>query len=150
MFDLRTEFPSEWHRFLHPAIPASGNEFEFEMSPQLFRALDRGKTLTVNSITVLVRGAADVSYDCVFSFPPEAVPPAGENELRLARVNKYGGLHFAKKTTVGWSLDIDPALPPAKWKFVMKRSDGASLQLDPVTGSVEVSQVLLILGYEWP
>ena len=36
LFNLRQEFPTQWHRFLNPANPADGNVFELEMSPDLF------------------------------------------------------------------------------------------------------------------
>ena len=35
MFNLRQEFPSQWHRFLNPPNPANGNIFELEMSPAI-------------------------------------------------------------------------------------------------------------------
>jgi hypothetical protein len=53
-FDLRQDFPTDWYRFLNPTNPANGNVFELEMSPNLFRLLDTGKTLKINSISLLV------------------------------------------------------------------------------------------------
>jgi len=44
MFNLREEFPNQWHNFLRPANPADGNVFELEILQHLFPILDQGKT----------------------------------------------------------------------------------------------------------
>ena len=62
MFNLRQEFPTQWHRFLNPTNPADGNIFELEMSPRLFSFRDGEKTLKVNAIWLLARCTDTGSY----------------------------------------------------------------------------------------
>src|SRR5205085_3794538 len=50
MFNLRQEFPSQWHRFLNPTDPANGNILELEMLSSLFPLRDLEKTLKVNTL----------------------------------------------------------------------------------------------------
>ncbi|SFU39127.1 neuraminidase-like domain-containing protein [Nitrosospira multiformis] len=137
MFDLRQEFPTQWHRFLHPVDSASGNVFELEMSPERFRILDRGKTLTVNTIWLLARCTKDGNYNVSLAPPLE-----GSDTLTLARSAEYGGLHINQK---GVGLDIDPAAPPVTWLMKMTNPAGENLEVDPA----EVGDVLLIVGYTW-
>ena len=100
LFNLRQEFPTQWHRLLNPANPASGNVFEMEMAPSLFPFRDEGKILNVNSIWLLARCVDPVGYSVVLSRvpPPPAPPPADADTFTLAQDSQFAGLHIAKKT----------------------------------------------------
>jgi hypothetical protein len=143
MFNLRQEFPTQWHRFLNPTDPTEGNVFELEMSPNLFPFRDKDKTLKVNTIWLLARCTDAGSYKVVM-MPP--LPPES-NTMMLALVNQYGGLHFSQKDVVG--IEIVPTDPPIKWQLTMTRPGGGNLQEDPVKKVMEVENAILVLGYEW-
>jgi len=141
MFSLRQEFPNQWHSFLRPANPADGNIFEFEMTPNLFPALNQGKTLKINTIWLMARCMDPGDYGIAMK------PPLPTGAITLARVNQYGDLHFSQQDVVG--IEVVPADPPVKWQFKMTRPGGGNLQEDPVKKIVEVEDVILVLGYEW-
>jgi len=149
MFNLRQEFPTQWHRFLNPTNPTNGNIFELEMSPSLFRILDGEKTLKVNTIWLLARCTDAGSYDVVMTPPLPEPPPAGANTMTLAPVNQYGGLHFSQRDVAALGIEVVPTDPPVKWQLKMTRPGGGNLQEDPVKKVMEVEDVLLVLGYEW-
>lgn len=148
-FDLRQEFPTQWYRFLNPANPASGNVFDLEITPALFRLLDAGKTLKINSISLLARCSDDGVYAVLMSPPLDPPPPVAANTLSLARVRQFGGLHFGQKEVSGAGIEIAPNDPPVIWQLRMSRPGGGNLQLDAVTNIMEVQDVPLILGHEW-
>jgi hypothetical protein len=146
LFNLRQEFPSQWHRFLNPTNPANGNIFELEMSPSLFRILDGGKTLIVNKIWLLARCTNAESYEVVIT-PPLSAPPspttADPNKMTLARVNLYGGMHFSQKV-VDPPVAIAPTDPPLIWQLKMTPPDvGVNLAV------AEVENLFLVVGYKW-
>ncbi|MBI2998767.1 MAG: hypothetical protein HYY46_10020, partial [Deltaproteobacteria bacterium] len=143
MFSLKQEFPTQWHRFLHPTNPLNGNVFELEMVPSLFPVRDQGKTLKVNTIWLLARCTDTGSYTVVVRPPLPAPPPAGSDTMTLARVNQYGGLHFSQKDVAAVGIEIVPTGPPVKWQLKMTRPGGGNLQVG------EVEDVLLVVGYEW-
>jgi hypothetical protein len=151
LFNLRQEFPTQWHRFLHPTNPANGNIFELEMSPSLFRIVDKGKTLKINTIWLLARCTDSRNYTIVMTPPLPVPPPPDANLLTLARAKQYGGLHFSQKNIAELSppVQIVPTDPPVKWQLKMTRYDGGDLQEDPVKKVSEVEEVFLIVGYEW-
>jgi receptor-binding and translocation channel-forming TcA subunit of Tc toxin/ABC toxin-like protein/neuraminidase-like protein len=149
MFDLRREFPGQWHRFLNPANPADGNVFELEMAPGLFPMRDQGKTLKVNSIWLLARCLNTEDYNVVMTPPLPAPPPTGSDTMTLAQVNQYGGLHFSQKDVSALGIEAAPADPPVKWLLNMTRPGGGNLEEDPVKKVMEVEDMLLVLGYEW-
>jgi receptor-binding and translocation channel-forming TcA subunit of Tc toxin/ABC toxin-like protein/neuraminidase-like protein len=137
LFNLRQEFPTEWHRFLNPTT--GGNVFELPMSSSLFPFRDEGKTLKVNSIWLLARCTDAGSYTAVFN-PPLPVPP-DSNKFTLAKANQFGGLHFSQKDVAALGVEIAPADPPVNWQLTVTRP-GGDLQK-------EVKDMLLVLGYEW-
>jgi hypothetical protein len=150
LFDLRQEFPAQWHRFLHPTNPANGNVFQFEMSPELFPLKDAGKTLKINTIWLIARATDPGDYSIEMSPPLPLPPPANINVRELARVNEFGGLHFNKNGDVaGFDVEVVPGDPPVAWHLRMRRPDGLDLAADPITGEMEVSDLVMVLGYEW-
>ncbi len=148
LLDLRQEFPSQWNRLLHPVNPGDPNIFEFEMSPALFQIRDAGKTLKINQVSVLARCTDPGSYSLVIN-PPLPNAPPGSDTFTLPRINKYGGLHVAQKDTSGLGLEIDSNDPPTTWHLQMTRPGGGNLQEDPVKKTIEVEDLILVLGYEW-
>ncbi|MCT7962990.1 neuraminidase-like domain-containing protein [Laspinema sp. D1] len=148
MFNLRQEFPTQWHRFLHPIAAADGNVFELEMSPNLFPIRDRGKTLKINTIGLLARGTDAGNYEAIITFPDNSQEP-----LPLASVNQYGDLHFYQKDVTLGKIEIVPAADPLiKWQLKiikMSRPGDENLQEGPVKKVIEVEDVLLVLGYKW-
>jgi hypothetical protein len=149
LFNLRQEFPTQWHRFLNPTNPASGNIFELEMSPSLFRILDADKTLKVTTIWLLARcmNADNYSVELMLILQPPAQPPQDSETFTLAKVNQYGGLHFSQMDVgaLPQPVQIVPTAPPVKWQLKMTGpgSGGGNLQAD------EVEDMLIVLGYEW-
>jgi hypothetical protein len=145
LFNLRQEFPTQWHRFLHPTSPANGNIFELPMSSSLFPFRDEGKTLKINSIWLLARCTDAGNYSAVLN-PPLA---AGSDTFTLAKINQFGGLHFNQKDITALGVEIVPTDPPINWQFKVTRPGGGNLQTDPVKHVMEVEDMLLVLGYEW-
>jgi hypothetical protein len=139
MFNLRQEFPTEWHRFINPTDPTDGNVLEMEMTPELFPFRDAKKTLMINSLWVLARCTQTGSYKVVMT-PPL---PAGANEFLLAPSNQFGGLRFSSKELVGEEIDL--SAPPVKWQLTMTGPGTGNLQADPL----EVEDFILVIGYQW-
>jgi hypothetical protein len=128
LFNLRQEFPSQWSRFLNPTIPASANILELEMSPDLFRSLDAGKSLKVNTVWFLAR--------CTGSYNV-AVAPLGVTQS-LIPLQKFGDLQSAQFDSQ--SVTIDPAVPAVPWTITLTRTPAQP---------IAVEDMFLVLGYEW-
>jgi hypothetical protein len=150
LFNLRQEFPTQWHRFLNPTNPANGNVFELEMVPSLFRILDEEKALKVNMIWLLARCTDAGNYSVVLKLipPPPALPSGSSDKFKLAQINQYGGLHFANKTKQDTpplsDIVIDPANPSIKWQLKMTGpAPGGAL------GKNEIEDVFLVVEYKW-
>lgn len=142
MFNFRQDFPTEWHRFLHPTAPAVKNIFELEMTPNLFPILHQGQKLRVNQISLLARCADEISNYEVIIDPPTI----GLDKMTLTLDDdRYRGLHFNSKDISDMPVEIKLEETPATWKLTMTRvttTDGENL-LDN-----EVEDIFLVFGYE--
>jgi hypothetical protein len=145
LLNLRHEFPTQWHRFLHPGSPANGKVFEFELIPILFPFRDHQKALKVISIGLLVHGKDGENYTAVLDPPLPSPPPTGSDTFELAQVNKFSRLHFGQKPV---DVVVDLAAPPVKWQLKMTNpaNAGGLLNNNPTQ---EMEDILLVLGYEW-
>lgn len=138
--DLRRQFPNQWQRFQNPADPALGNVFELDLAPGHFALRDKGKKLKVNSITLLARCTDPGTYKAVLDPPLPTPPPAGANEMSLAILQEYGGLHAAVKDISALGIEVDPSVPPVTWKLRI---------IPPTSGPLGVEDLVLVLGYQW-
>jgi hypothetical protein len=150
LFDLRHEFPSQWHRFLNPADPTKGNVFELEMKPELFPWRDAGKTLKIETVFLLARCTNSGSYSVWMSppLPPAAAPP-DPNKVALARVSQYGGLHLGRKDVSALGVEVSPTDAPTTWEIRVARPDGGNLLKDTVTGTMELEDLMVVVQYAW-
>jgi hypothetical protein len=146
LFNLRQEFPTEWHRFLNPTDPANGNILELDMTAGLFPLRDQDKTLKVNTIWLLARCTDAGDYTAEMT-----LPPATETAI-LAPLAKFGGLHANGENgqdISGLGVQVVPTVLPTKWQIKMTRPDGGNLRKDPVKQVMEVEDMILVVGYEW-
>jgi len=153
MLNLRQEFPTQWHRFLHPVPQEPANVFELELSPRLFPWRDSAKTLIINTVWLLARCTGVGEYSVVMTPPlppPPAPPDVDPNKMTLAPLNHYGGLRFSQKGDKGdpLALVVTPTDPPTIWRIHMTGPSG-NLQEDAIKKVMEVEDVFVVLGYEW-
>jgi hypothetical protein len=148
LIDVKRELPAEWHRFLNPTNPASGNVLTVDLTRNLFRVIDADKRIKINSISLLARCTDPGSYNVVLSALP-APPPPGSNVMVLAPLAKYGGMHFNRREVETLGIELLPTGPSVKWTMQITRSGGANLQPDPGSNEMEVKEFLIVLGYEW-
>jgi hypothetical protein len=141
-FNVRSEFPTRWHRFLNPAN-GGGNVLELDMGPALFPVRDEGKILAIDTMWLLARCKdRTLRYEVVMPIPGQSPPdPADDLTIPLAAVNQYGGLHFSQTDVSGLGIQVRPVATPVKWRLTMNR-DGGNIK-------EEVEDVIIVLAYHW-
>lgn len=134
MFDLRREFPAQWHRFLHPSDPTVDNEFELSLYPSLFPFRDSGKTLVISSTMILARCTdPSTAYTAHLETPATS---SSSGPITLVPVNQYGGLLVGQDATNSAGLTVTD--PPAPSKLTVTKTSGT-----------EVEELFLIVEYSW-
>jgi receptor-binding and translocation channel-forming TcA subunit of Tc toxin/virulence plasmid A protein len=119
LFSLKHEFPTEWHRFTHAAVPGATGTFTIdkERFPFLFRG--KNKTLTVGKVhlyAVLKHGAEP-------ALPLSVVltPPGGEKRIEFELIKKWGEILAPKNIP---DLETKITATPADSKWVLKVDPG--------------------------
>jgi hypothetical protein len=161
MFNLRQEFPTQWHRFLHPVDTASANVFQLELGSGLFPWRDNRKTIKINTICLLARCMDEADYKVVITPPISPRPSEASRTMILSRDTQlniqFGELHFSIKNTTPtdaskrlFEATIDLSKSPQKWQFtVTGPGPDGQLREDPETKKMEIEDLILVLGYEW-
>jgi peptidoglycan hydrolase-like protein with peptidoglycan-binding domain len=128
MFSLRHEFPTEWHRFLHPVTGAEGQPLRLNRMNERFPFRRPGATIRINRVDLLGRFASIEQYTATLS-PLVAV------EMALNRTQALGGLHHASQE----GLDVDLKDAP-DWELRLQRGTN-DLESD------EVENIFIICSY---
>jgi len=139
IFDLKHDFPSEWHRFLHPANPDDGNTMEMKLSSNHFPYRDQMHGLQVNSITVLAKstndGASGYGLSLLTAEASDPIPVGLSPTPPL-----YGDLYYVEINTSTNNLEVD-FIDEINWQL---RNTSADLLPEN-----EIEDIYLILNYAW-
>jgi len=81
LFSARHDFPSEWHRFLHPTDTATSQTLEFELTPERFPFQFRGKNIQISKAQLVLRLKEDATYNTPLVL---SLKPPGETEAAEA------------------------------------------------------------------
>jgi|GEM_PF-402301 len=144
IINLKHDFPSEWHKLIHPDNPDGVNIFEFKITQSLFPFRDKLHKLKVNSVTLLARYSdADAgNYEVIFNPPLPPSPATNSDKMVLTKSDTYGNLHFDTRDTSEGPIELDFS-DDIIWNLQITSPSGESLKSD------ELEDMYMVLGYEW-
>jgi hypothetical protein len=142
IFDLKHEFPSEWHRFLHPDNPENGNVLDIQLTSNHFLYRDQLHELKVNSIALLARSThSEVSeYEVELTISPDAT-----SLNQVLTTSEYGNLLYSElypgtespeDIEINFSNEIN-------WRLRINLPSGGLLAEN------HIEDLYLILNYAW-
>ncbi|MEO0570250.1 MAG: neuraminidase-like domain-containing protein [Bacteroidota bacterium] len=137
-FNLKQEFPSKWHKMLHPADGSTENILEFNLKQDHFPYRDKGQKLEVNALHLLANTSGSGNYRARFNSPLAS----GSAFMELTKVEDYGELLYAKKDTSGENIELDFS-GENLWNLEVVSPSGELLSQD------ELNNLLLVLEYKW-
>jgi hypothetical protein len=146
LLDLQHAFPSEWHRFLHPAGAGDEQVLRVELTPEHFPFFTRGSTVNVTRIQLVGELSEAGAYDVIVE-PPQ--PGAPLTFTRSSPAGPFGEVHHLAFPAPDPVTGVPPDLPAAagrlgEWTLRLRRAgapDFASLDPD------EVTQLHVLLHY---
>lgn len=144
LFSLKDEFPTEWHRFLHPA--AGDQILKVTLGQHRFPFLAQNRTVKVGEITVLARCSDAGSYKLVISYTDEDDNILSSNEISMSTKDRFGGL---KGTTIGATdapLNLEDLDVTREMTIKLKQS-GAVNFASLATQPDEVTDLYLAVAY---
>ena len=147
MLSLRTEFPTEWYRFLYPSNAQNGNSLDIELSGKLFPYRDSRRTVQINSIGIVAKCTHKKNYEIRLIPPLQANQPAlTADEIVDDLEDPTMSIHYFQKDVSADGINIQ-AGTAMQWKLKMSGPNGAALAFDAVKKEMEIEDLFLILGY---
>ena len=150
MFSMRQEFPTEWHRFLHPGVAGSEQVLHFTLGKERFPFFVRNRGVVVMKIEIFARCCQSDEYKMVLSYT-KSDGVDGESvvssEIIAPQSSTYGGLN---KATIGVNdagLNLMEVDITKEMTLKLKRSsaqDYHSLLKNPE----EVKDIFIVLHYK--
>jgi hypothetical protein len=107
MFSIRHEFPSEWHKFLHPADANANKVLSFTLGEERFPFFAQDRNVVVMKIDVFARCTQDGGYHMKLSYPKSTDEDFTSTQIDMDESEKYGGLNKASIDTTDYGLDLE-------------------------------------------
>lgn len=147
MFSMRHDFPSEWYRFMHPAIEGAEQVLRFTPGYERFPFFVHDRNVVVMKVEAFARCTEAPDYHLVVSYVNLDEETVTSTAITMAQSSTYGDLH---KATIGVNdagLILEELDIAAEMSLKLKRSsalDYTGLVTDPA----EVEDVLLVVHYK--
>ncbi len=159
MFSMKHEFPTEWHRFLHPAVEGGEQVLNFTVGKERFPFFTQDSNIVVMKIEVFTKCTQTVEYDRdyhmvlsyfnsegdAFTSPKDPAHP--EDLIALPQNDSYGGLNKATINVNDAGLTLDELDIAKEMSMQVKRSaalDYTSLAPEPE----ELEDIFLVFHYK--
>jgi hypothetical protein len=107
MFTMRHEYPTEWHRFLHPAVAGDEQVLAVTLGRQRFPYLVQNRTIVVMQIQVFARCTGAGDYHMLLSHMNFNGDPVNSSEISLPKSGVYGDLNVATVGVTDASLNLE-------------------------------------------
>jgi hypothetical protein len=142
MFSMRHEFPTEWHKFLHPSVAESDQILNITIGRERMPFFTQHRKIDVMRIDVLARTTeSKEEYTLLLSVTGEDDSVMESSPIAMPQNAKYGDLQMASFT------DIPPEAISIEKPMSLKLKHSTSTDfksLDPD----EMNDILLVLHYK--
>ena len=141
MLSLRHHFPTEWHRFLHPAKPGDDQVLRLKLRREHFPFFVRGRQPRVASIQLAAESTHAGDYDMQVTLPGHE---ARDSTMKRSAEDpaEFGDLHVPAEDI---GFHEAPPVAYGEWSLKLKRhaaADFASLAGD------EIEDVFLLIAFQ--
>lgn len=142
MFGMKHEFPTEWHKFLHPATEDGEQVLRFTIGKERFPFIVQDRNILIEKIDVFAKCTRTGDYDLVLSYFGDE-DPIVSSPIAMPQSETYGKLNKATIAELNLEeLDVTKEMS-LKVKF-RTALDYASLG----TGPDEVEDIFLVMHYK--
>jgi hypothetical protein len=157
MFSMKHEFPTEWHKFLHPATEDDEQVLSFTIGKERFPFFAQEGKIIVMKIEVLAKCTKDGEYKMVISYikfdgitkkSPDPAPGEDQKDLiSLPKNDSYGGLNMVTLNVNDAELNLEELDVAGEMSMKLKHNtaqDYTSLAIEPR----EVEDIFLVVHYK--
>lgn len=110
LFSAKHEFPSKWHKFLHPADLVTSQTLQLALTSERFPFLFRDKTININKVEFLLKLGGGFTSSDGAGIQFTITHPSGTTPLEFNPSDTFGGLLNSQReltSSLGdWSLQV--------------------------------------------
>ena len=147
MFSMKHEFPTEWHKFLHPATEGAEQVLSFTIGKERFPFFAQDRAIVVMKIEVFAKCTQAGDYHMVLSYINFDEDPVTSSRITMPQNDTYGGLNKATIKVNDAGLNLEELDITGEMNLKVKRStapDYTSLVTEPG----EVEDIFLVFHYK--
>lgn len=147
MFSLKHDFPTEWHKFLHPAIAGSEQKFALNLKQDHFPYLANGRSIAVKRIDFLVQSVKKGDYRLVLTWSDtKDKTDKASDELQVSENIGFGNMQMVTMTGKSKDLEVEKLRIYDPLSLKLKHTtavDYSSLETNPD----ELGDVFMVVHY---
>jgi hypothetical protein len=146
MVSMKHDFPTEWYRFLHPAVAGADQILTFALDADRFPYFVDDRAV-VMEIDVFAKSTVATTYDLILSYTAADDTVTVSDEVVVPPKPAYGGLNGATIGVSDAGLQLDELALGKEMQLKLKRAavgNYHSLVTDPED---ELTDVVLVLHY---
>ena len=143
MFGMKHEFPTEWHKFLHPASEGAEQLLNFTLGKERFPFFVQDRDVVVMKIEAFAKCAQVGSYHMILSYVNLDGDAVTSTQITMPQNTTYGGLNKATINVNDAGLNLEE-LDIEMGMSLKVNLSSPSLGMDPD----EVEDLFLVVHYK--
>jgi hypothetical protein len=150
LFSMKHEFPTEWHRFLNPAVEGDEQILAFTLGKERFPFFAQDRNLVVLKMHVLARCAKPMTYHAMLSYQKangtivtSTPDPLG---IEMPQSADYGYLNKATINENDFGLNLTELDVAGAMRLKLRSTSASYNELTPEPP--EVDELYLIVHYK--
>lgn len=147
MFSMKHEFPTEWHRFLHPSAGGSEQLLEFIIGKARFPFFAQDRDITVMKLEVFAKCTQGGDYHAVITNINKSGDPVTSSQINMPEDGNYGGLKHALLDTTDAGLNLQELDVSSEMSLKIKHNSAGDY-VSLLTSPDEVEDMMLVLHYK--
>lgn len=162
MFSMKHEFPTEWHKFLHPGVVGGEQVLNITIGKNRFPFFAQDRKIVVMKMEVFAKCTQEGDYHMILSYTKsdgstvtsdsDTTDQDPETPILMPRNNNYGGLNKATINVTDAGLNLEEELDIEKaMRLKLKYSaapDYTGLATKPDADEDEVEDIFLVFHYK--
>lgn len=149
LVSMKHDFPSEWHRFLHPAMQGAEQVLDFTLGGERFPFLAHERQIVVTKLDVFARSKQNSAYNLVADYTDRTGNAATSSDITIPQRadTDYGDLRRKTLRADEGEFSLDEMDVDKSIRLKLKRTGSAdytSLMTAPVP---EIEDLFLVLSY---
>jgi Tc toxin complex TcA C-terminal TcB-binding domain/ABC toxin N-terminal region/Neuraminidase-like domain/PA14 domain/Salmonella virulence plasmid 28.1kDa A protein len=145
MFSMRHEFPTEWHRFLHPSAVGGEQTLAFTIGKKRFPFFAQDRQIIVMKIEVFAKCTNAGDYHLLVSCTDINDEVVESIQITMPQNSKYGGINKATINTNDAGLNLEELAVDQEMTLKLKRSTAADFT---ALNADEVQDLFFVMHYK--